>query len=71
MDVFFKTVSNYTYQSRYGICISITYVAFCMAFIAAAPVLKASTVSVVAFAPSSIIIYKENTGTTYKEPHQS
>lgn len=30
-----------------------------MAFIAAAPVLKASTVSVVAFAPSSIIIYEQ------------
>jgi hypothetical protein len=35
-----------------------TYVAFCIAFIADAPVLNASTVSVVAFAPSSIIICK-------------
>ena len=35
-----------------------THVAFCMAFIALAPVLKAATVSVVAFAPSSIIIWK-------------
>lgn len=33
-----------------------THVAFCIAFIAAAPVLNASTVSVVAFAPSSNII---------------
>jgi hypothetical protein len=33
----------------------------CIFFIAAAPVLSASTVSVVAFAPSSIIIYNKNT----------
>jgi hypothetical protein len=33
----------------------------CIAFIADAPVLNASTVSVVAFAPSSIIIYNKNT----------
>jgi hypothetical protein len=33
----------------------------CIFFIAAAPVLNASTVSVVAFAPSSIIIYNKNT----------
>ena len=33
-----------------------TYVAFCIAFIADAPVLNASTVSVVAFAPSNSII---------------
>uniref|UniRef100_A0A2P2LU20 Uncharacterized protein n=1 Tax=Rhizophora mucronata TaxID=61149 RepID=A0A2P2LU20_RHIMU len=32
------------------------YVAFCIAFIADAPVLNASTVSVVAFAPSNVII---------------
>lgn len=34
----------------------ITYVAFCIAFMADAPVRNASTVSVVAFAPSNIII---------------
>lgn len=33
-----------------------THVAFCIAFIADAPVLNASTVSVVALAPSNIII---------------
>uniref|UniRef100_A0A2P2LU41 Vacuolar protein sorting-associated protein 32-2-like protein n=1 Tax=Rhizophora mucronata TaxID=61149 RepID=A0A2P2LU41_RHIMU len=32
------------------------FVAFCIAFIADAPVLNASTVSVVAFAPSNVII---------------
>jgi hypothetical protein len=37
----------------------VTYVDLCIAFIADAPVLKASTVSVVAFAASSIIIYKK------------
>jgi hypothetical protein len=36
----------------------ITYVDLCIAFIADAPVLNASTVSVVAFAASSIIIYR-------------
>ena len=35
-----------------------TYVAFCIAFIALAPDLNASTVSVVAFAESSIMICK-------------
>ena len=37
-----------------------SYVAFCIAFIAAAPVLNASTVSVVAFAPSNNIICTPN-----------
>jgi len=37
-----------------------THVAFCIAFIAAAPVLNASTVSVVALAPSNIIICNTN-----------
>lgn len=46
-----KTPLNSTEDIAYE-----TYVAFCIAFIAAAPVLKASTVSVVAFAPSNIII---------------
>lgn len=35
---------------------SATYIDFCIAFMAAAPVLNASTVSVVALAPSNIII---------------
>ena len=38
------------------ISITTTYVDFCIAFIADAPVLKASIVSVVALAPSNIII---------------
>ena len=37
-----------------------SYVALCMAFIAAAPVLNASTVSVVALAPSNSIIWDTN-----------
>lgn len=39
---------------------SSTYVAFCIAFIVDAPVLNASTVSVVALAPSNIIICETN-----------
>lgn len=35
---------------------SATYIDVCIAFMAAAPVLNASTVSVVALAPSNIII---------------
>ena len=44
------------YYTCRGMKSGTTHVALCMAFIAAAPVLKASTVSVVAFALSSKII---------------
>lgn len=44
------------YLTSWEIILIFTYVDLCIAFIADAPVLNASTVSVVAFAPSSIII---------------
>lgn len=46
-------------DSKGMVLCDVTYVDLCIAFIADAPVLNASTVSVVAFAASSIIIYRK------------
>ena len=54
-------------MNKYEIEVVSTYVAFCIAFIAAAPVLNASTVSVVAFAPSNIIILSSKKIKTWSE----